>query len=196
MVVHQLRQRPDLRPGHRLLFAPGRPRRLGIGCTDTYGSGLNGEQPLGPRSEVNATISVFSFRTPTSRPSAIYQPRLQVSDSDVDPVLNAGASIGSRASTSPPTIPPPATGSTTPPIARPPCRSVTFALIMEPDAPPGYYAPRASTGDPAWPTLDPDGRARLRRTCPARSVERFEAARKVTASSTSTPGTTSTPSAT
>ena len=34
--------------------------RLGIGCSDPYGSGLNGNQGgLGPRSEVNASTGVF-----------------------------------------------------------------------------------------------------------------------------------------
>ena len=34
--------------------------RLGIGCSDPYGSGLNGSQGgLGPRSEVNASTGVF-----------------------------------------------------------------------------------------------------------------------------------------
>lgn len=65
---------------------------LGIGCSDPYGSGLNGAQSdLGPRSQVNAATGVFPF--PFSAPSApaTIGRRLQVKIDDVSPALNPGA---------------------------------------------------------------------------------------------------------
>src|SRR5690606_25989813 len=35
--------------------------QLGVGCTDPYGSGLNGSRPLGMRSEVDPTTGYFPF---------------------------------------------------------------------------------------------------------------------------------------
>jgi hypothetical protein len=65
--------------------------QLGLGCTDTYGAGLNGGRPLGMRSEVNATTGVFPF--PPTPPGSIsgVDEWIQVPVADVDPTLNAGA---------------------------------------------------------------------------------------------------------
>jgi hypothetical protein len=66
---------------------------LTIGCTDTYGSGLNGNQSdLGPRSDVNAYTGVFSYPFPFEGQTgnAIYK-RLQIHNADLDPAQNAGA---------------------------------------------------------------------------------------------------------
>jgi len=68
---------------------------LTVGCTDTYGSGLNGDQGnLGPRSDVNAYTGAFSYPFPTEGQTgnAIYK-RLQVHNTDLDPAQNAGASF-------------------------------------------------------------------------------------------------------
>ena len=62
------------------------------GCSDPYGAGLNGNQPLlGPRSEVNAATGYFPY--PPTQPGSptIIDRRLQVHDADIDPDLNAGA---------------------------------------------------------------------------------------------------------
>ncbi len=67
---------------------------LTVGCTDTYGSGLNGDQGnLGPRSDVNAFTGVFSYPFPTEGQTgdAIYK-RLQIHNTDLDPAANPGAS--------------------------------------------------------------------------------------------------------
>lgn len=46
----------------------GNWQALGVGCSDPYGSSLNGQQsPLGPRSEVNASTGYFPF--PPSNPT-------------------------------------------------------------------------------------------------------------------------------
>ncbi len=77
-------------PGH----APG--DYLGMGCTDTYGSGLNANPVgMGPRYEVNPwtggwsyTGSYFQLGGP---PLDAISHRLQVHDDDLDPALNPGA---------------------------------------------------------------------------------------------------------
>ncbi len=66
---------------------------LGVGCSDPYGSGLNGTQSgLGPRYEVNPYTGVFAypFATQGLTGNAIYK-RIQVQQDDIDPALNAGA---------------------------------------------------------------------------------------------------------
>jgi hypothetical protein len=81
---------------------PGDGDQLGVGCTDTYGSGLNGGQGnpgtcdsgscrLGQRSAVNATTGDFPMPYANiAHPSAIDQ-RIQVQETDLDPVTNPGA---------------------------------------------------------------------------------------------------------
>ncbi len=65
--------------------------QLGVGCTDPYGSGLNGSRPLGMRSEVNAATGSFPFPETVVSTSTALDQRLVVADADVDPALNAGA---------------------------------------------------------------------------------------------------------
>lgn len=83
---------------------PGGGDQLGVGCTDTYNSGLNGgtgnpgtcqsgtgDCRLGMRSEVNPTTGDFPMPyTNTPHPSAIDQ-RIQVPETDLEPALNTGA---------------------------------------------------------------------------------------------------------
>ena len=71
---------------------PAGSAQLGIGCTDPYSSNLNGNRPLGRRSEVNATTGAFPF--PYSSPDGpylVYDQRVKVATTDVDPAANAGA---------------------------------------------------------------------------------------------------------
>ena len=76
---------------------------LGVGCSDPYDSGLNGDQDgffnyggivagLGPRSEVNPASGGFAwpYNTQGLSGNAIYK-RLQIHLSDLDPALNEGA---------------------------------------------------------------------------------------------------------
>jgi hypothetical protein len=71
---------------------PGGSSQLGVGCSDPYGSGLNGSQGgLGPRSEVNATTGVFRYPFGGRAPANDLDRRLQVATADIDPALNAGA---------------------------------------------------------------------------------------------------------
>ena len=75
---------------------PGTLDIIGVGCSDPYTAGLNGDQAgfsgiagLGPRSEVDAALGIFSFPYGHQGKSgnAIYK-RLQVKTSDLDPKLN------------------------------------------------------------------------------------------------------------
>src|SRR5204863_2573276 len=71
---------------------PNGGAQLGVGCTDAYYSGLNGQQDrLGPRSQVNATTGSYPY--PFSAPpySTAIDRRLQVNTTDVTPVQNPGA---------------------------------------------------------------------------------------------------------
>lgn len=56
---------------------------LGVGCTDFYGSGLNGNQPLGRRSEVNATTGLFPFPPTGGGSGGSAGQRMQVEESDL-----------------------------------------------------------------------------------------------------------------
>ncbi len=78
---------------------PGTGSLLGVGCSDPYGSGLNGDQDgfngvagLGPRFEVNADTGDYAFPYTDQGLSgnAIYK-RLQVHNEDLDPTQNPGA---------------------------------------------------------------------------------------------------------
>ncbi|MFQ5491047.1 MAG: hypothetical protein ACE5GE_10025 [Phycisphaerae bacterium] len=71
--------------------------RLGVGCSDPYGSGLNGQQGsagtggLGPRFQINAFTGNFAFPYSSQglTGNAIFK-RVQVKDSDLDPAVNGG----------------------------------------------------------------------------------------------------------
>lgn len=67
-------------------------QQLGVGCSDPYSAGLNGQQSnLGPRSQVNPNTGSYPY--PYSAPgySQTIGRRLQVHEDDLDPALNAGA---------------------------------------------------------------------------------------------------------
>ncbi len=70
---------------------PGGGSQLGVGCTDPYGSGLNGNRPLGPRSEVNATTGIFPYPYTQFSASTTYDQRVKVATTDLDPAINTGA---------------------------------------------------------------------------------------------------------
>jgi hypothetical protein len=69
-------------------ISSGTGARLGVGCSDPYGSGLNGSQSgLGPRSEVNATTGAFlyPFGAQGQSGNSTYK-RIQVNGSDISAV--------------------------------------------------------------------------------------------------------------
>jgi hypothetical protein len=64
--------------------------QLGVGCTDIYGSGLNGSRPLGMRSEVDPTSGAFPY--PYTNVGAVGVDQLvKVLTADLDPAQNVGA---------------------------------------------------------------------------------------------------------
>ncbi len=66
--------------------------QLGVGCTDPYSSGLNGSRYLGMRSEVVATTGLLDPFPFTEVPfSGDIDQRLQVKESELDPLFNPGA---------------------------------------------------------------------------------------------------------
>ncbi|HSM14361.1 MAG TPA: hypothetical protein VLA66_09870 [Thermoanaerobaculia bacterium] len=79
-------------PGGQTCTIPPRGgNELGIGCTDTYGSSLNGSRPLGMPAEVNPTTGLFPFPETIIGTSTVVDQRMKVADADLDPALNPGA---------------------------------------------------------------------------------------------------------
>lgn len=84
---------------------PGGGDQLGIGCTDTYNSGLNGGSGnpgtcdgasgegcrLGQRSAVNAATGDFVMPYHDVSHTSVIAQRIQVKETDLDPTLNPGA---------------------------------------------------------------------------------------------------------
>lgn len=66
--------------------------QLGVGCTDPYGSGLNGSRPLGRRSEVNPANGEFPFPFGGGGASSEgWNQRVAVEQTKLEPALNGGA---------------------------------------------------------------------------------------------------------
>ncbi len=65
--------------------------QLGVGCTDPYSAGLNGSRYLGLRSEVNAATGEFPYPYTEVPFSGAIDQRIQVEESDLDPLVNPGA---------------------------------------------------------------------------------------------------------
>ncbi|MCI0344948.1 MAG: hypothetical protein L0221_05805 [Chloroflexi bacterium] len=70
---------------------PGTGDLLGVGCTDPYSSSLNGNTPLGMRSEVNATTGIFPYPYTQVATGDSTDQRIKVAIEDVDPAQNPGA---------------------------------------------------------------------------------------------------------
>ena len=70
---------------------------MGVGCRDTYGSGLNGSRPLGLRSEVNASIGAFIYPYTQVTSGPVYEQRVKVLESDLDLDLFPGAKYWAEA---------------------------------------------------------------------------------------------------
>ncbi len=67
--------------------------QLGVGCTDPYGSGLNGGRPLGPKSQVDPTTGVYPFPHAggSGSQAAVWNQRVAVAQTDLDAGANPGA---------------------------------------------------------------------------------------------------------
>ncbi|MBP7589174.1 MAG: hypothetical protein KBA72_14560 [Thermoanaerobaculia bacterium] len=159
--------------------------QLGIGCTDTYWAGLNGDRPAGPRSQVDASTANFPyppFPAPPGPPYATeYEQRVKVADADVDPAQNAGAFYWVEGQYVSDNDAAAGNGLNNASYRKATVSPGTFALNMEPDNPPGYFATvREHSAIHAWPAIDPTVELHYV-DVPGAIVERFEVARKVTA---------------
>jgi len=65
--------------------------QLGIGCTGAYGSSLNGQRNLGLRSEVNPSTGAFPYPETFVGFSQVYDQRLKVAESEIDPAIHPEA---------------------------------------------------------------------------------------------------------
>lgn len=156
-------------------------QQLGIGCTNTYWAGLNGDQPLGPRSEVNATTSNFAFPYTNVGYSQVYDQRVKVADADVDPAQNAGALYWAEGQYVSDNDAAAGNGLDNTSYRKATVAPVSFDLTLEPDNPPGYFATvREHSAIHAWPAIDPTVEL-FYVDVPGAIIERFEVARKVTA---------------
>lgn len=67
-------------------------RQLGVGCTDPYGSSLNGSRPLGRKSEVNAATGDFPMPPGGGGASSEqWNQRIAVKETDLNTTLHPGA---------------------------------------------------------------------------------------------------------
>ena len=66
--------------------------QLGMGCTDPYQADLNGNRPLGRKSEVNPANGAYPFPPGGGgSTAAVWNQRLAVAEADMDATLNPGA---------------------------------------------------------------------------------------------------------
>jgi hypothetical protein len=65
--------------------------QLGVGCTDVYDAFLNGNRPLGMRSEANGRTGEIVFPYTEVVPGDLTEQRVRVPEIDVAPESNAGA---------------------------------------------------------------------------------------------------------
>ena len=75
---------------------------LGVGCSDLYSSGLNGQQSnMGPKFEVNAFTGEYPYPATDLNltGNGIYK-RVQIPIAELDPNQNGGGSTSSKVSTS------------------------------------------------------------------------------------------------
>ena len=168
------------RQGTACITPPLGFEQLGIGCTDTYWAGLNGDQPLGRRSEVNATTSNFVFPYTNIAFSQAYDQRVKVADADVDPALNAGALYWAEAQYVSDNDATAGNGLNNASYRKTTVTAGTLALNLEPDPPGGFATVREHSAIYAWQATDPTVEL-FHADIPGAIIERFEVARKVMA---------------
>lgn len=78
-------------PNTACIQPPAGGDQLGLGCTDFYGSGLNGGRPLGRRSEVQIAGADHPTDPAGGETNDSYDQRIVVPEEDLDPDLNPGA---------------------------------------------------------------------------------------------------------
>jgi len=147
--------------------------QLGVGCTDPYGAGLNGSRPLGRRSETNPSTGEHPVRPPTGGSGFIAE-RLQVEEADIDPNQNPGALYWVEGHYIAPDDAQEGNGLNNA-SHRPASFNGNLDLIL------GGSTTREQPAVYAWQTTDPEVEILTVDVPDTRPVERFHAARRITA---------------
>lgn len=78
-------------PNTSCVQPPAGGDQLGVGCTDFYNSGLNGNRPMGRRSDVQIAGADHPPNAAGGETDDAYDQRMVVVESQLDPAQNAGA---------------------------------------------------------------------------------------------------------
>ena len=149
-------------------------KQLGIGCTDPYGSSLNGSRPLGRKSEVNASSGAFPFPAGGGGAnSTVWNQRLAVAESDMTTAANPGARYFVEGQYIAPDDAAAGNGLNNASYREVTINQTNFNLTM-PSA-----TVRERSAIEAWPLIDPSVRL-VNVDVPGSPIERFHVARKVT----------------
>ncbi len=76
---------------------PAGENQLGVGCMDPYVAFQNGSPPLGRRSEVNAANGDYPYPYSVVKATEVYDQRIKVLTTALDPALNVGATYWAEA---------------------------------------------------------------------------------------------------
>ena len=148
--------------------------QLGVGCTDPYGSSLNGSRPLGKRSEVNASTGDFPFPFGLGGSTAnVYNQRAVVLESELNPATNPGARYFLEGHYIAPDDAAAGNALNNASYREVTVESGTFNLLL------GAATVREKAAISAWPTIDSSVEF-VSVDVPGAIVERFHVARKVT----------------
>jgi hypothetical protein len=148
--------------------------QLGVGCTDPYGSSLNGSRPLGRRSEVNATTGVFPMPEGGGGSTAtVWNQRAAVAEADLDAALNPGARYFIEGQYIAPDDAQSGNGLNNASYREVTVEAVTFNLVN------AFGTVRQKAAIEVWPVIDPTVEL-LNVDVPSVPIERFHVARKVT----------------
>ena len=153
---------------------PAGGKQLGIGCTDPYGSSLNGSRPLGRKSEVNASTGAFPFPFGQGGSnSTVWNQRLAVAESDLLAANNPGARYFIEGQYIAPDDAAAGNGLNNASYREVSVTAGSFTLSLMPTT------VRERSAIEAWPVIDPTV-VLFNVDVPGPPVERFHVARKVT----------------
>ncbi len=148
--------------------------QLGVGCTDPYGSGLNGSRPLGRKSEVSATTGAYPFPFTTGGASSFsWNQRVAVAEVDMVAAQNPGARYFVEGHYIAPDDAESGNGLNNASYREVSVAATTFNLTFI-----GSTVRRKSAIE-AWQTIDPTVQI-FNVDTPSTPVQRFHVARKVT----------------